>query len=99
MGTRAVTTRRSFLAVAGLGAAAVAVDAATGHRPQRTVVRLVRAASGPGAQPQAATRPGARPAAVRLVTAPATVDLGGRTVRTWAFNGELPGPELRLRAG
>jgi multicopper oxidase len=99
MGTRAVTTRRSFLAVAGLGAAAVAVDAATGHRPQRAVGRLVRTAGGPGARPGAAPRSGARPAAIRLVAAPATVDLGGRAVRTWTFNGELPGPELRLRAG
>jgi multicopper oxidase len=99
MGTRAVTTRRSFLAVAGLAAAGVAVDAYTGHRPQRAVGRLVRTAGGPREQPPEAPRPGARPDAVRLLAAPTTVDLGGRTVRTWTFNGELPGPELRLRVG
>ena len=99
MGTRAVTTRRSFLAVAGLAAAGVAVDAYTGHQPQRAVGRLVRTAGGPREQPREAPRPGARPDAVRLLAAPATVDLGGRTVRTWTFNGELPGPELRLRVG
>jgi FtsP/CotA-like multicopper oxidase with cupredoxin domain len=98
MGTRAVTTRRSFLAVAGLAAAGVAVDAWTGHRPQRAVGRLVRTAGGPAERP-GAPRSGGRPAAVRLVAAPATLDLGGWTVRAWAFNGELPGPELRLRAG
>ncbi len=41
-------------------------------------------------------------AAVReftLTAAPATVRLGDRTVSTWAFNGAVPGPELRVRAG
>ena len=103
MGTRAVTTRRSFLAVAGLAAAGLAVDAYAGHRPQRAVGRLVRTAGGLQARPREAPTPGARPAArpgaVRLVAEPATVDLGGRTVETWTFNGELQGPELRLRAG
>jgi FtsP/CotA-like multicopper oxidase with cupredoxin domain len=36
---------------------------------------------------------------VTLTAAPATVRLGGRTVQTWAFNGQVPGPELRLAAG
>jgi multicopper oxidase len=99
MGTRAVTTRRSFLAVAGLAAAGLAVDACASHRPQRAVGRLARSAGGLQARPRQAPPPGARPGAVRLVAAPATVDLGGRTVETWTFNGELPGPELRLRAG
>lgn len=36
---------------------------------------------------------------VDLTAAPATVDLGGRTVDTWAFNGQVPGPEIRVRAG
>ena len=100
MGSRAVTTRRSFLAVAGLAAAGVAGDAYTGHRPQQAVARLVRTAGGPRQRPQEERRqPGDRPDAVRLLAAPATVDLGGRAVKAWAFNGELPGPELRLRAG
>jgi FtsP/CotA-like multicopper oxidase with cupredoxin domain len=99
MGTRAVTTRRSFLAVAGLAAAGLAVDAYASHRPQRAVGRLARTAGGLQVRPREAPPPGARPGAVRLVAAPATVDLGGRTVETWTFNGELPGPELRLRAG
>ena len=80
MGTRAATTRRSFLAVAGL-----AVDAYAGHRPRET--------------PRPGARPDDRASAVRLLAAPATVDLGGRTVETWTFNGELPGPEVRLRVG
>ncbi|HEU4399231.1 MAG TPA: multicopper oxidase family protein [Actinomycetota bacterium] len=103
MGTRDATTRRSFLAVAGLAAAGLAVDAYAGHRPQRAVGRLVRTAGGLQERPRdgarEGSRPDSRPAAVRLLAAPATVDLGGRTASTWTFNGELPGPELRLRVG
>jgi len=36
---------------------------------------------------------------VTLTAAPATIDVGGRKVKTWAFNGTVPGPEIRLRAG
>lgn len=35
----------------------------------------------------------------QLTAAPATIELGDRMVRTWAFNGQVPGPEIRLRAG
>lgn len=34
-----------------------------------------------------------------LRAAPATLDLGGRTVQTWAYNGTVPGPEIRVTAG
>lgn len=43
--------------------------------------------------------PGATVEAVTLTAAPARVSLGGRTVQTWAFNGQVPGPEIRLAAG
>jgi len=37
---------------------------------------------------------------VRLTAIECPVELGaGRTVRTWTYNGELPGPEIRLAAG
>ena len=36
---------------------------------------------------------------ISLTAAPATIDLGDRSVKTWAFNGSVPGPEIRLRAG
>jgi FtsP/CotA-like multicopper oxidase with cupredoxin domain len=36
---------------------------------------------------------------VTLTAAAATIDLGDRTVQTWAFNGTVPGPEIRLRVG
>ncbi|MFP5335725.1 MAG: multicopper oxidase family protein [Actinomycetes bacterium] len=35
----------------------------------------------------------------QLRAAPSTVDLGGRTVRTWTYDGVLPGPEIRVTAG
>jgi FtsP/CotA-like multicopper oxidase with cupredoxin domain len=34
-----------------------------------------------------------------LRAAPTTIDLAGRTVQTWAFDGTVPGPELRVKAG
>ena len=36
---------------------------------------------------------------ITLVAAPTTVLIGGRTVSTWAFNGQVPGPLLRARSG
>jgi FtsP/CotA-like multicopper oxidase with cupredoxin domain len=94
MGRRAVTTRRSFIAVAGLAAAGLAVDAYAGHRPQQAVGRLIRTGDARERAPSSG-----RPDAVRLLAAPASLDLAGRTVRAWTFNGQLPGPELRVRAG
>jgi len=41
----------------------------------------------------------ARVVATTLTAAPATVDLGGVEVQTWAFDGRLPGPEIRLARG
>ncbi|MET8453209.1 multicopper oxidase family protein [Streptomyces sp. NPDC005209] len=35
----------------------------------------------------------------RFTAAPVTVDLGGRSVSTWAYDGRLPGPEVRITAG
>lgn len=36
---------------------------------------------------------------VRLTAAAASLDLGGRTVKSWAYGGELPGKEVRVTAG
>ncbi len=36
---------------------------------------------------------------VRLAPGPATVDLGGPTVRTWAYGGDVPGGVVRVTAG
>lgn len=40
-----------------------------------------------------------RTVAASLRAAPTEVDLGGRVVTTWAYNGQVPGPTVRARAG
>jgi multicopper oxidase len=86
--------RRSFLAAAGLLAGGVALEAC-GPDLLRVVGSSARAGRAAG-QPSPTAAPDG---AVRLVAAPDVVDLGGRSARTWTFNGSLPGPELRLQAG
>jgi multicopper oxidase len=86
--------RRSFLAAAGLVAAGVALET---YGPDQLRVFGPSARAGRKAsQPLPA---GAPDGAVRLVAAPEVIDLGGRLARTWAFDGSVPGPELRLGAG
>jgi len=58
---------------------------------------------GPQDQTFAATED-ARPSSgrvrdVTLAAAPAQVRVGGRRVKTWAFNGKVPGPQIRVRVG
>ncbi|MHA5048397.1 multicopper oxidase family protein [Streptomyces sp. SD15] len=36
---------------------------------------------------------------VRLTAAETSLDLGGRTVKSWTYGGELPGKEIRVTAG
>ena len=36
---------------------------------------------------------------VELVAAPTEVQIGGRMLEVWAYNGQVPGPTLRLRLG
>lgn len=43
--------------------------------------------------------PGQRVITHRIAAQPATVDLGSRTVETWTYGEELPGPVLRTTAG
>ena len=71
----------------GWVSAGVAVAVAAG------VAAFLGLRGGDAAQPSPPVRE------VQLTAAPATVDLGGRPARTWAFNGQVPGPEIRLRAG
>jgi multicopper oxidase len=85
--------RRSFLTAAGLLAAGAALEA---YGPDQLRVFPPSLRTGRDtSQPFAVATDGA----VHLVAAPDVVDLGGRSARTWAFNGSLPGPELRVRAG
>ena len=86
-------SRRSFLAAAGLVAAGAALEV---YGPDQLRVLWPPAWSGGDASPPLAV---ATDGPVRLVAAPDVVDLGGRSARTWTFNGSVPGPELRVRAG
>nr|WP_036343169.1 multicopper oxidase domain-containing protein [Micromonospora purpureochromogenes] len=44
-------------------------------------------------------RPTAQVENVTLTAAPTTVRIGGRSVETWAFNGQVPGPEIKANKG
>ena len=90
-------SRRRFL---GLGAAGVVVVGAG-----VAGVRLSDGASpvGPGSravtEAEAARRRTGRVVRRTLRAAPSSIDLGGKTVNTWTFDGSLPGPEIRVSAG
>ena len=51
-----------------------------------------------GPKPPAGSH-GRRTVTARLTPQPATLDLGGRTVPTWAYGDALPGPLIRATAG
>ncbi len=42
---------------------------------------------------------GAQVREVTLTAAPTTIDLGGKSVESWTFNGTLPGPTIRATTG
>ena len=68
--------------------------------PGRASAQLVGPHSPAVAQAEAARAvAGARTVDVTLTAAPTTVDIGVRTVQTWAFNGKVPGPTIRVTAG
>ncbi len=78
-------SRRRFLLLTG-----GAVGAATLARPRPTLAAV----------PSLALRQvGSQTAAIPLIAGPATVDLAGRRARTWAYNGTVPGPVVRVTAG
>ncbi len=89
------------------GAAVVIVTVALVGLGWRTVTTqdapdLVRVVSDDGAVQAAEVLRRSPTASVRevaLTAAPTTLELDGRARRTWAFNGSVPGPEIRLRAG
>ena len=85
--------RRSFLTAAGLLAAGAALEA---YGPEQ--LRVFNSSAPAGRE---TSRPStvAADGAVQLFAAPDVVDLGGRSAKTWTFNGSLPGPELRVPAG
>jgi FtsP/CotA-like multicopper oxidase with cupredoxin domain len=91
---------RGGLAVAALGATGAATACTSSPAaPAGPSGGLI----GPDS-PQVAAADAARHGTGRVVSAvldavPGPVDLGGVTVRTWSYQGEVPGPEIRVRKG
>ncbi|MFD2027307.1 multicopper oxidase family protein [Promicromonospora aerolata] len=93
-------TRRTFVrGIAGLAGAValggLAACGSTGPGPRTVGPRSAAVLEAERARRVA----GRSTVTARLTPRPVTVDLGGRTVRTWAYGDELPGPLLRATAG
>ena len=89
-------SRRQFLVAAGAGATGLAAGACTGRPKPRPVGPSAAAVAQAEARRH---KPGAATHQVDLVAGPATLDLAGTKVTTWAYNQTVPGPAVRLRAG
>jgi FtsP/CotA-like multicopper oxidase with cupredoxin domain len=95
--------RRSFLraglASATLGAAATACGS-TSSRPAALAAEGPIGPDGPQVAAAEATRDKTdRVVPAILDAAAGPVDLGGITVHTWSYGGQVPGPEIRVRKG
>lgn len=95
-------SRRRFLQLGGAGAAVVGGSLAgarlLGDGPS-TGTSPVTPSSAAVAQAEADRVSTGRVVRRSLRAAPASVDLGGATVQTWAFDGTVPGQEIRARVG
>ena len=94
MTAEARLSRRRFLALAGAGSAALALTAC------RSTPETPVSADDPAvAAREHRRRVAGRTHDVDLTAGPATVDVGGLSVATWAYGPSVPGTELRVRAG
>ena len=75
--------RRSFLALSAVGA----------------VVGVAGACAARSTQPEVDQTSEVPGVDVAFEPAETEIDLGGVTVRTWAYGGQLPGTEIRIRKG
>ncbi len=87
-------SRRRFLAIAGGGYASIVL---AGCGKSAGPVSSTRSAV--AAAERRRRKPGASVTELTLTAAPYTLDLAGTQVKTWAYNGAVPGPEVRLKAG
>ena len=98
-----VVSRRSvLLGAVGVGGAALTTGAWWAFRPDEAVGAGRVLASSDEVQRVEQVRRGrgsGRTVPASLTAEPVEVDLGGRTVQTWAYNGQVPGPVLRCSAG
>ncbi|NEK95466.1 multicopper oxidase family protein [Modestobacter muralis] len=95
-------SRRRFLQLGGVGALVVG-GGVVGTRFRDGGSNAQAAPIGPTsvavAEAEAARATTGQVVRRSLRAAPATIDLGGRTVQTWAFDGSLPGTEIRATVG
>ncbi|WP_454860688.1 multicopper oxidase domain-containing protein [Promicromonospora soli] len=93
-------TRRTFVrGLAGL-AGAVALGSLTACTNTSSGLTSVGPRSAAVVEAERARRVAGRSTVTaRLTPRPVTLDLGGRTVETWAYGDQLPGPLLRATAG
>ncbi len=88
----------SLIAAAAVAVAGSATWLAFGRSAQ--ALTLVGPTDAAVTSTEAARRvPGAAVTSTTLTAAPATVRVAGKSVQTWAFNGTVPGPQIRLAAG
>ncbi|MFD9816100.1 multicopper oxidase family protein [Streptomyces sp. NPDC059080] len=99
-------TRRTALgtgiALAGGGLLAACSGSGPGHSGHGGSGAGARDYVSPDGKEVAAAEAARKPGAVRkvkLTATPSTLDLGGRTVRSWSYGEELPGKEVRVTAG
>jgi FtsP/CotA-like multicopper oxidase with cupredoxin domain len=102
-GPSAIVSRRAALRVGAVLAGSLVVGSCASSPTDPAVGPTSPATIGP-TDPRVAATEAARRATGNRVTAalnaaPTTVDLGGMTVSSWAFNGSVPGPLLRARLG
>jgi FtsP/CotA-like multicopper oxidase with cupredoxin domain len=94
-------TRRRFLALGGGVVASAALAACTGRSSRSTTASARVGPHDPAvaAAERARQVAGAATIDVKLTAAPAQIDLGGVTVFTWAYDGVVPGKEIRVTRG
>lgn len=92
-------SRRQVLELGGLAAVAVGGSYAGVELLRPRAPTLVGSGSSAVATVEAARYTTGNVVQRTLSAAPATVDLGGRVVSTWAYDGAVPGPEIRVSAG
>ncbi|MBM4687843.1 multicopper oxidase domain-containing protein, partial [Rhodococcus hoagii] len=91
-----LSRRRFMLLAGGVGAAAVATACGSGTS---TTTAVGSGASAVTAAENARRSGTGRTVPVTLRARPERIDLGGVVVDTWAYDGRVPGPEIRARRG
>jgi FtsP/CotA-like multicopper oxidase with cupredoxin domain len=101
--TAARVSRRGVLALTGGILAAAGLSACQAAAPHASHLVSDDETAAPSCPTTTAAEPEPDPEAmahrVRLAPRPVTADLAGRLVETWAYQGELPGPTIRVSQG